>query len=395
MYREIIEGIYWVGYVDRDIRDFHGYRTEHGSTYNSYLVQDGKTALVDAVKAPYAEQLLANISEITAPADVDFVICNHAEPDHSGGLPRVMEVMPQAELVCDAKCRDTLGRYYDTSAWKFRIVKDGDALSLGRRSLRFLETPMVHWPESMFTYVPEEKILFSMDAFGQHYASDFRFDDEEPLEAVMKEAKTYYANIVMLYGRPIERVLERAGGLDIEIIAPSHGVIWRRNLATILSAYADWVKCKPANKVVILYDTMWKSTALMAEAIAEGAGGDGVEAVLLNARETHITVIATEVLDTAMLVIGTPTLNKGMMPQVAAALTYLKGLAPVGKAGFAFGSYGWSKAGPEEVHSWLEEMKIKLLRDPLVCNYMPDNDILEECRAAGRLMQRAILTGND
>jgi flavorubredoxin len=387
MHASLREGIDWVGYVDWTVKDFHGYRTERGSTYNAYLIRDDRTALIDTVKAPCVDALLRNVSALTDLSKVDYLVCNHAEPDHSGGIPRVLAACPNAELVCDAKCRDALGRHYDTSDWKIRVVADGDTLPLGKRTLTFVETPMVHWPESMFTYVPEEKLLFSMDAFGQHYASAHRFDDEEPLEAVLAEAKTYYANIVMLYGKPIAKVLDRAKDLDIAVIAPSHGVIWRRNLDAILAAYADWVLCKPKAKVLVFYDTMWGSTENMAKAIVQGAMEQGgVDARLYNVRATHITVLATEILDAATIAVGSPTLNTTLMPQVAAALTYLKGLRPAGKAGFAFGSYGWAQGGARDVNALLEAMRVTILRDPLQAQYVPGEETLASCREAGRML---------
>ncbi|OVE74736.1 hypothetical protein BVX97_06430 [bacterium E08(2017)] len=386
MSSHVCEGVDWVGYVDSGIRDFHGYHTNRGSTYNAYLVRDEKTALIDTVKEPYADDLLESVGRIASARSVDFVVCNHAEPDHSSALPAVMKAMPQAELVCNAKCKAALEKHYDTSEWNFKVISDGESISLGTTTLQFIDTPMVHWPESMFTYCPERKVLFSMDAFGQHYASENRFDDEEPLDIVMEEAKTYYANIVMLYGKPIKRVLDKAGGLDIDIVAPSHGVIWRKHLGEILKAYNEWVVCKSSKKVIVLYDTMWQSTSKMAEAIAEGASAQGVQVKLLNARTTHITDLATESLDAAVFAVGSPTLNKTLMPQVAACLTYLKGLAPVGKAGFAFGSYGWSSGGTKEVEKYLDDMKFEVIMEPVDCQFVPGDDALKRCREAGRAM---------
>jgi flavorubredoxin len=385
------EGIHWVGCVDWTVRDFHGYQTDRGSSYNAYLVLDEKPALIDTVKEAFADECLAHV-RVHAPTDrIAYVVCNHAEPDHSGGLPRVMDACPNAELVCDAKCRDTLARHYDTRGWRFRLVKTGDALSLGRRTLTFLETPMVHWPESMFTYVPEERLLFSMDAFGQHYASARRFDDEEPIETLMQEAKTYYANIVMLYARPIAAVLEKARDLAIETIAPSHGVIWRAHVPRILAAYRDWVAHRCIPKVLVIYDTMWKSTERMAKSIAEGAMEQGdVEVQVHHVRQSNHTAIVTEVLDAAALAVGSPTLNKTLMPQVAAALTYLKGLAPGRKAALAFGSYGWARGGAQAVEQYLKDMQLDVFREPIQCPFVPDAKVLEECRAAGaQLAERA------
>ena len=384
---ELAEKVYWVGYVDWDIRDFHGYWTERGSTYNSYLILDEKIALVDTVKAPFAEHLLGSISPLLDGRKPDYIICNHAEPDHSGSLPKVLQAYPQAELVCDSKCQGMLAHYYDTSGWNFKIVAEGDVLSLGKRQIKFIETPMVHWPESMFTFLEPDGILFSMDAFGQHLASEGRFDDEVDPVIALDEAKIYFANIVMLYGKPIAKVLGKAGDLGIKLIAPSHGVMWRSHIDKIVSAYADWVLCKATDKVLVVYDTMWGSTDMMAQAIADGVREGGAKAKVIRIRESHITEVATEALDAAVLAFGSPTLNMTLMPQMAAALTYLKGLRPVGKAGQAFGSYGWGKGGPEEVHKYLHEgIKCEILGDPIRSQFVPDAGKLDECRAAGRAM---------
>jgi len=382
------ENINWVGFIDWNIRDFHSYITPRGATYNSYLIQDEKTALIDAVKAPFADNLLRNIKGLTEFEKVDFVVCNHAEPDHSGGLPRVMETLPNAKLVCTEKCLKVLERQYDTSGWLTHIVKDGDSLSLGKHTLTFIETPLLHWPESMFTYVPEAKLLFSMDAFGQHYATSNRFDDEVDLSTVMEEAKIYYANILTPFGRRVAATLEKAKTLDIEMIAPSHGLIWRSHIGTILDAYHDWATCKPEPKVLVIYDTQWDSTGLMARAIIDGASQPGVEAILLHIRQSSLTRIATEVLDSAAVAIGSSNLNQGMMPMAGALLTYLKGLNPVGKAGFAFGSYGWGKGAPEAIDQWLRDMKWDVLRDPIKVKFRPNPEDLAMCREAGELLAK-------
>jgi flavorubredoxin len=380
------DNIHWVGYVDDDVRDFHGYDTLHGTTYNAYLVRDRQTALVDTVKAPYGERLLRNVAAAVDPAQIDYVVCNHAEPDHSGGLPQVMAACPNATLVCDKRCAAALAQHYNTANWKTRLVASGETLSLGRCTLKFLETPMVHWPESMFTYVPEEKLLFSMDAFGQHYACAQRFDDELPLETLLGEAKAYYANIIMPYGKAVATVLGQVAGWEIDTIAPSHGLIWRRHVPEILAAYRDWSAGRAKPKAVVLYDSMWGSTEAMAEAILAGASQPGVETVLLPARQTTLTQLATEMLDAAAVAIGSATLNREMMPQMAAALCYLHGLRPVGKSSFAFGSFGWGPGGPEAIQKWIESMQWQVLREPLRSQYRPTPALLDECRAAGKLL---------
>ena len=385
------ENINWVGYVDWTVRDFHGYKTDRGTTYNAYLMRDDKTALIDTVKALFADNILGNLSALTDLGQVDYVVCNHAEPDHSGALPRVMEALPNATLLCDKRCEAALARYYDMSGWSIRIVATGEKVSLGKRTLQFIETPMLHWPDSMFTYIPEENLLFSMDAFGQHYATSHRFDDEVSLAITMEEAKTYYANIVMPYGKRVAEVLKQAAEMDIQMIAPSHGVIWRSHLREILEAYRGWSVCRPHSKVLVIYDTMWNSTAEMAQAIHEGACLPAVEAQLICVRQTNLTRIAAEVIDAAAIAVGSATLNGEMMPMVGAALTYLKGLRPAGKAGFAFGSFGWGRGGPEAVDEYLRAMKWDTLREPLKAQYRPTVDVLDQCRAAGRMLaERAI-----
>ncbi|MCK5295398.1 MAG: FprA family A-type flavoprotein, partial [Alphaproteobacteria bacterium] len=344
---ELAKNINWVGYVDWSVRDFHGYETNSGATYNSYLVKDEKTALIDTVKHFYTDNLLKNISSHTE--NIDYIIVNHAEPDHASGLPEVISKYPNAKIVCNKKCQNILSGYHDVSSWNFHIVKTGDVIKLGKRSLTFVETPMAHWPDSMCTYVPEEKILFSMDAFGQHFASSERFDDEVDITAVMNEAKKYYANILMLFGKPVGKALEAVSGIEIDMIAPAHGVIWRSHIDKIISAYKDWIVCKPKKKVLVIYDTMWESTKYMAQAIVDGASESGVEAKLIYVRSSGITEIATEILDASAIAFGSSTLNGEMMPMMSAAMTYIKGLRPTGKSGFAFGSYGWGRGATESI----------------------------------------------
>ena len=380
------DNIDWVGYVDWNVRDFHGYETLRGATYNSYLIRDEKNTLIDTVKAPYATNLLENIAKLVDPAEIAYIVCNHAEPDHSGSLPKTVEACVNAEVVSNDKCRQTLSQYYDTSGWKFKVVKDHETMSIGRRTLHFVNTPLIHWPESMFTYVPEEKLLFSMDAFGQHYATSRRFDDQNPKEIALEEAKIYYANIVMLYGKRVAKLLDEGGMLDVEMIAPSHGVIWRSYVKEILEAYHNWATYRATSKVIVLYDTMYHSTETMADAIYEGALHPDVDVKLFNVRKTSLTTLATEFLDCAAVAVGSATLNMGMMPMIAAALTYIKGLRPEGKAGFSFGSYGWTRGGAEGVDAFLKEMKFQILREPIICQFRPDGSVLDKCREAGKMI---------
>ena len=391
MHNRILENIDWVGFVDWSVRDFHSYNTTRGATYNSYLIRDEKTALVDSVKAPYTQNLLNNISELTDITKLDYLICHHGEPDHSGAIPTVVAKCPNITIVCSQKAVESLTGYYDTTGWNFQVVKTGDTISLGKRTLSFLETKMVHWPDSIMTYIPEDKLLFSMDGFGQHYSSSARFDDEVNIEDVMTEAKTYYANIVMPYGKQVEKTLEAASALDIKIIAPSHGVVWRGYVDRIIADYKKWSASKKKAKVVILYDTMWESTAMMGNAIYEGATRKGVEVANLRIRTTGNTRIAAECLDAACIAFGSSTLNMNMMPAAASTITYLDGLRQIGKSGVAFGSYGWGKSGAADVSAFLKKMKVEEIQDPIICQWKPTEEVLKECRECGkRLADKAL-----
>lgn len=385
-------GIDWVGYTDWHVRDFHGYVTERGATYNAYLLRDTKTALIDTVKGPFAGDLLARVGQLYDPASVDYVICNHAEPDHSSALPQIMAAMPKATLVCSAKCVPILQAYYDTAGWNIRTVGSGDTLALGKWTLSFLEVPMVHWPDSMMTYLADEKILFSNDAFGQHYASSLKFDDQVPLAEVMDEARVYYANIVNPYNRRVQAVLQAAGTLAIDTICPSHGVIWRRHVGEILKGYQNWAWNRSQAKVVIAYDTMWNSTGLMAEALAEGAGNAGIDVRLINVRGSSNTRIVTELIDAAAIALGSSTLNQKMLPAMAGIVNYIQGLNFLNRAACAFGSCGWGRGGAEELVAKIKEMNWELLDElPLKAKYRPTAADLQACRTMGeRLAARAI-----
>ncbi len=391
MNTQLSQHVRWVGYIDWSVRDFHGYRTERGSTYNAYLVSGRQHALIDTVKAPYAADLLAHAGACVPLEQIEYIVCNHAEPDHAGGLAQVVAACQQATVVCNTKCAEALRLYFDTAGWKFRIVADGEKLDLGGCTLQFFDTPMVHWPESMATYLVEEQILFSMDAFGQHYATAGRFDDEVLLDVALAEAKTYYANIVMPYGRPVATALAKLGSLPLRMIAPSHGVIWRANVEKILACYREWMVCKSVRKVVIAYASMWNSTRVMAQAMADGALESDVEVRLIDIDTVHDTDLVSEALDCACLAIGSPTLNQGIMPRMAAALTYLRGLRPTGKYGLAFGSYGWAPRGVDELTQYLQTMQIAPLCEPIICRFRPDAATLEKCRAAGRLLAKKSL----
>ncbi len=374
--REIKKGIYWVGGIDWGLRDFHGYLTQRGSTYNAYLIVDEKITLIDTVKHYMYDEMIKRISNIVDPAEIDYIISNHVEMDHSGGLPELMKVAKDATIITSPKGKSGLKAHYKED-WNFQLAKPGEELNLGSRTLKFVLTPMVHWPDNMVTYCPEEKILFSNDAFGQHYASSERFADETSFDIVMEEAKKYYANIVMPYGRQVQGVLKIVADLDIEVIAPSHGVVWRTFVPEIIEKYQKWSVNRVDDKALIIYDTMWGSTKKVAHSIQEAFEDKGVSTRFLSLDVNHRSDIITEVLTAKYICVGSPTLNNNMLPSVAAFLTYLKGLAPKNRIALAFGSYGWGGQSIGQVEEVLADCGFDLL-DQIKVNYVPDESQLEE-----------------
>lgn len=385
------ENIDWVGCVDWNVRDFHSYDTARGATYNAYLIRGEKNVLIDTVKAPFVDELLRNVRERVELDRIDYVVCNHSELDHAGALPAVMKALPNATLLCNAKCRETLAGYFDTSDWKIDVIAPERPLSLGSWSLAFVNIPMVHWPESMVTYMPEEQLLFSNDAFGQHLATTVRFDDEWDLSQLLQEAKSYYANIVTPYGRQVLKTLDVVSKLKLNMIAPSHGLIWRKNIPAIVSAYTTWASGKCDPKVLILYDTMWESTGQMAREILRGVTSvEGVRGEAMHVRKTTLTRIATELLDAGAVAFGSSTLNAGMMPQMGAVLTYVKGLKFSPRNAMAFGSYGWGPGGPEAIDQCLQEMKYPIVQSMIKSRWRPTSEILEACFNAGVELARGV-----
>ncbi len=380
---QVKDNIYWVGGIDWDLRDFHGYITQRGTTYNSYLVMDEKITLIDTVKHYLFDEMMARISQVVDPAKIDYIISNHVEMDHSGGLPELMKVAKNAELFTSPNGEKGLKAHYKED-WNFTVVKSGDSINLGKRSVHFLQTPMVHWPDNMVSYMPEEKILFSNDAFGQHIASGERFDDQLPLDIIIEEAQKYYANIVLPYGAQVQKALEAASKLEIETICPSHGVIWRSEIPAILKEYVKWAGNETRETAVIIYDTMWNSTKQIAYAVQSAFENKGIKTQMRSLKSTHISDIMTDVITAKYICVGSPTLNNGILPSVSAFLTYMKGLSPKNRTGLAFGSYGWSGESVGIVEEILKSCKFDML-DNIRIKYVPDEEDLQE--AANQLMK--------
>jgi flavorubredoxin len=391
---EIAKGIYSVGATDWNIRDFHGYSTHNGTTYNAFLIVDEKVVLIDTVKKAFADQLLDNISKIIDPKKIDFLISNHTEMDHSGGLPRVMHRIGEEKIIyCSKMGEKNLSKHFPQK-WNYRAVENGSTLSLGKRTLQFLETRMLHWPDSMFTYLVEDKILFSSDGFGQHYAGPEKFDDQIG-DAIMPHAKKYFANILLLYAAKTLNLVDtvKEMGLAFHMICPDHGIIWRKNPQKIIDAYVEWSEQKSAKKVLIVYDTMWHSTEKMAEKIAEGAAREGVEVRPMNLRHCHRSDVMTEAMDARAIVVGSPTLNNNLFPTVSDFLTYMKGLKPKNKIGAAFGSYGWSGEAAGMIRTELEGMKFEMIDPGLKIQYVPDPEGNDACIEFGRKIGKAVKEG--
>lgn len=382
----LARGVYWVGVIDWNLRDFHGYVTPKGTTYNSYLIVDDKITLVDTVKAEFSAEMLKRISQIVDPAKIDHVIVNHVEMDHSGSLPAIMTAAPDATIYCSKNGKDGLHLHYKADGckdWAIEVVKTGSELSLGSKTLMFIEATMLHWPDSMHTYIKEDKILLSSDAFGQHIATSKPFDDE--VGDVMAEAAEYYANILMPFGRIILKYIDTVKELDIDInmIAPGHGIIWRQDPAKIIEAYGRWARGETTKKVLIIYDTMWGSTQTMAKSILDGIKAAGVEVKLINIRKIDLSGIITEVLEAPVIIVGSPTLNNGIFPSVSGFLTYLKGLHPKGRQAVAFGSYGWGGGAVKAMEKELEIAGFKLIEPGLQIRYRPDEEGITACRQLG------------
>lgn len=378
---EISPKVWWVGGIDWNERLFHGYTTEAGITYNAYLIMDEKITLIDTCKATFSNELVQRISQVVDPAKIDVVITNHVEMDHSGSLPVIHKIAPNAQIYASAGAGvNEVKAHFGIEATP---VKSGDTLNIGERTLTFVTTPMVHWPDNMVTYSDVDQILFSNDAFGQHYATTKRFDDENDLCEIMKQAKKYYANIVWPYGMQAHKALEAVKGLELKMIAPSHGCIWRSHIDKILEKYEAWTTYQTEEKAVVVFDSMWHSTEMMAREICDSFIAEGISAKMIDVKASHISDIMTDLCDARYVAVGSPTLNSNMLPTVASFLTYMRGLSPKNdqRIGLAFGSYGWAPLGPKQVYEELEKAKFNLPVPVVTQQWIPSEENLAELQA--------------
>jgi len=394
MVTELTKGVYWVGVVDWAIRQFHGRElsTHRGSSYNAYLIVDEKIVLVDTVWGPFQDQLIRNISEIIDPAKIDIVVANHAETDHSGGLPAVMRHVPNATVVVSQRGAESVEGHYH-QPWNFKVVKTGDKINVGKNDLVFVEAPMLHWPDSMFTYLTGKNILMPNDAFGQHYAAAFRFNDQVDQEELYAEALKYYANILTPFSSLVLKKIDEVLSLNLPVdsIAPSHGIIWRKDPLQIVRKYQQWASQKPEKSAVILYDTMWEGTRQMAEAIGDGLAAEDVSYKVFHMAVSDINDVVTEVFRAGAIIVGSPTFNQGVLPTISPILESLKGLKFQNKIGAAFGSYGWSGEAVKIIEEHLERCKIPIVTEGVRAKWQPKPDDLTKCRELGHKVAQAIV----
>ena len=399
---EIKKDIWWVGVVDWNKRNFHGYsQSPLGTTYNNYLITDEKTVLVDTVDQEFAGRMFCNIAHVLKDKKIDYFVINHLEPDHAGSLAQAVERYKPEKIYTSPMGEKALRAHFHNSAdWPVEVVPSGSTLKIGKRTLHFLETRMLHWPDSMLTYVAEDKLAFTNDAFGQNIASSERFADEVDRSVLRRAMAEYYANIVLPYSPVVLKTLDTVAsmGLELDTLCPDHGLIWRgaAEVRYVLEAYRDFALQRPAKKAVIAYDTMWHSTEKMAEAIADGLAAEGISVKVMNLKANHHSQVMTELFDAAALILGSPTHNNGILPLVGNLLTYVKGLRPQNKLAAAFGSFGWSGECVKILSEALTGMGMELVEPAVKVKHVPTHEVLGQCVELGQKIGQAIKakTGN-
>lgn len=395
MAKQITDKVSWVGKVDWELTRFHGdeYSTHRGSSYNSYLIRDEKVALIDTVWLPYDREFVSRLKQEINLNDIDYIIMNHNEIDHSGALPELMREIPDTPIYCTKKGEAIIRGHYHQD-WNFVNVKTGDTLSLGKSTLTFVEMTMLHWPDSMLTYMDGDNILFSNDAFGQHFASESLYNNTVNQADLMYEAEKYYANILNLYSPLVKKKIDQilAMNLPVDMICPSHGIIWKENPMQIVEKYIQWSNAYQENQITIAYDTMWQSTRKMAEAIAEGIRSvdNDVTLKIVNVAHDDKNDVLTEMFHSKAVLIGSPTINYGISFAISGLLEMMKGLKMRNKKAAAFGSYGWSGDAVKIINNFLKEGGFELVDDGLAKLWVPDEQTIEECREYGRNFAKSL-----
>lgn len=395
MHKKISDKIYWVGKTDWELKKFHGdeFTTRKGSSYNSYLIRDKKTVLIDTVWLPYDREFVNNLKKEIDLKKIDYIIIQHGEVDHSGALIELMEEIPNTPIYCTNNAVKSLkGQYH--KEWNFVTIKTGDKLNIGENTLTFIEAPMLHWPDTMFTYMDKEEILFSNDGFGQHLASEFLYADEVDEADLFNQALTYYANILAPFGMMVKMKINEIlnMNLPIKMICPSHGLIWRKNPMQIVEKYLEWANNYKENQVTIIYDTMWNSTRLMAEKIAEGIvnADKNVQVKIMNTAKDDKTEVLTEVFKSKIIIVGSPTVNNGYLHSIAGILEMIKGMKLKEKKAVAFGSYGWSGEAVKLITEELKKASFEIINDGLKMLWKPDEEMSQECVKFGENLSKCL-----
>lgn len=383
---KLSDKVWWVGAIDWEIRNFHGYATNRGTTYNAFLVLADKITLIDTVKASFKDEMMSRIESLVSPGKIDYIISNHSEMDHSGCLPEAIEIIKPEKVYASTNGVMALKEHFGLE--NITAVADGETLSLGNMNVTFHETRMIHWPDSMMSYLPEEEVLFSQDGFGMHLASVERFDDEIEKSILDYESAKYYANILTPFSSFIKKKIEQLKSLNLKIkyLAPDHGPVWKKDINGIIEKYHKWTEQKPGKKAVITFDTMWHSTPKLAKQIEDGIASKKVDVKVMPLSVSHRSDVSTELLDAGALIVGSPTINNQMFPTVADVLTYLKGLKFKNLIGAAFGSYGWSGEAVKLIRQTLEEMKIEIIGNEINAKYVPNGEDLKKSFALGQLI---------
>lgn len=393
---EIKKDVFWVGAVDFGCHNFHGYSVApKGTSYNAYLIKDKKNVLFDTVQAHEADAFLAHIHQITELEKIDYIVVNHLELDHAGCLPKLVECCKPEKIFCSTLGLKSMEGYFDTTGWPVQVVKSGDVINIGKRNIHFLETRMLHWPDSMFSYIPEDKLLISNDAFGQNIASSSLFSSEIDPAELNRAVEEYYYNIVLPFSQQVLKTESelRTRNWDIDMIAPDHGVIFRGKpeVFNIIKKYVEMAEQKPQKKALIFYDTMWHSTEQIAYAIGDGLKEAGVGYRIMFLKNHHHSEVMTELANCGAVIAGSPTHNNTVMPLVSAMLTYMKGLKPQNRIGAAFGSFGWSGEAPKQIQEILASMKMEMPADPLRVSFKPKAADLEAARSLGRAVGDSLI----
>ena len=389
MSKRVTDKVTWVGKIDWELKKFHGdeLSTMEGSSYNSYLIRDKKTVLLDTVWGPYDTEFVNRLKEEIDLKEIDYIVMNHNESDHSGTLPALMREIPNTPIYCTKKGESILRGLYHQD-WNYVNVKTGDELEIGDSKLVFVEASMLHWPDTMMTYMTGDNILFSNDVFGQHYASEMLYDDMDDISKLLHEAEKYYTNIITPFSTFVTKKLAEVQGMNlkIDLVAPSHGIIWRENIGLIMDLYAKWANNYQEDQITLIYDTMWQSTRKMAEAIAEGIqqASPNTTIKILNAVKNDKNDILVEVFKSKAILVGSPTINNGFSYAIAGILEMIKGLKFKNKKAASFGSYGWSGEAAKLIKEFLEESKFAIVNDGIRVNWAPDQETIEQLREYGR-----------